>query len=170
MCWGIWRLWTDSLGLWQLMSSLPKAAWLQAHGCSLYNYTHAHSHQHLLNRQLTGRKIISNNLAYHHSFWWLKVTHTDDSTFICDLQLRQQEEGQNNHVQRQQNAICRVTNFRPKSTARGGELRWSKRSSTTQRQPGPSSCLLLTQWVPAIEPQESSTPDPTRDTRPQQLR
>lgn len=37
------------------------------HRCSLYNNTQAHSHQHFLNRQLTGRKIISNNVAYHHS-------------------------------------------------------------------------------------------------------
>ena len=103
-----------TLGLSQLTSSLPKVAWLQAHVCSLYNYKHAYSHQHLLNRQLTGRKIISNNLAYHHSSWWHKVTHMEDNMFTCDLHLRQQEEGQNSEVQGQQNAICRVSNFRPK--------------------------------------------------------
>lgn len=82
------------------------------HRCFLYDNTWAHSHQHFLNRQLTGRKIISNNVAYNHSSWWDKVNHMENSMFIHHLHLHQQEEGQNNQVQGQQNAICRISNFR----------------------------------------------------------
>lgn len=46
---------------------LATSTCLQLHMCTL---TPA-----FLNRHLTGRKIISNNLAYHHSSQWHEVTH-----------------------------------------------------------------------------------------------
>lgn len=129
---GIWRLWADSLGLSELMNLLPKAAWPRIHVCSFYAYTHVHSHQHFPNRQLTGGQIISNNPAYHHSSQWHKEAWEEGSVLIHDLYLRQHEEGQNNQVQGQQNAICRVSNCRPKLQMGGKELNWSNQSIRKQ--------------------------------------
>lgn len=129
---GIWSHWADSLELSELMNSHSKAAWPWIHACSFYTYTHVHSHQHFLNRQLTGGQIVSNNSAYHHSSQWHKAARVEGRMLIHDLYLRQPEEGQNNQVQGQQNAMCRFSNFRLKLQMGGKEPRWSNRSIRKQ--------------------------------------
>lgn len=114
VCWGSE---SSGLTLWGQWHS----GWAHSPQWPVYRYmsvlstiTNMHSHQHFCDRQPTGRKIISNNWAYHHSSCWQKVTNMENSMLICDLHLHQQEEGQNNQVQGQQNAVCRVPNFKLK--------------------------------------------------------